>query len=226
MRSGGASAISGPYFGYRDTLGHKTVGAFKAVGRLVIPVALLLGVLMQILDYSDVILPFLPGSDGNYWLNGAHLLLPAAFFVVHLTNRRYGPGYAFAQIAVTFAAVLAFILFAKEDADLFVRPEAVPTMRIAAAFGGGFFVAGFLSIVAFDGARGPCWWSAPLVGFLTAAIVFPSVYYPIAYIGVDSPWMMDGLTYMGLLGAAAIAMLFPYYLLRGIVPPQPGFGGY
>lgn len=226
MRSGGAATASTPNFGRRDGIGYAVLDVAKAIGRLILPVVLLLLVFLQLVDLCEVAVPYLPGSDGTYWLNGGHLMLPLAFFAVQLTNRRYGPGFAFAQVVLAFAAVLAFVLFDKSDAALFVRPEAVPPTRVALAFGAAFFVACFVSIITFDGARGPCWWSAPLVGFLTAALVFPAVFFPIAYIGFDSPWMLDGLTYMGVLAAAAIALLVPYYMMRGVVPPLSGFGGY
>jgi uncharacterized PurR-regulated membrane protein YhhQ (DUF165 family) len=226
MRPGGTAAWSGPYFGYRDTTWHRIVDASVMVGRMILPVGLLLFALFEMQENAGTTVAYFPGTDGRFWLSGSHLLLPLAFFAVHLTNRRYGPAYALAQAVLGLAALFFIDLYANNGADPAIQTVAIPSLRLAVAFAVAFFAAGFVSIIAFDGARGPYWWSAPLVGFLCAAIFFPLFFFPAAYAGLGDPWIGEGLTYMGILAGEGIALLFPYYLLRRIVPPLSGFGGF
>ena len=57
-------------------------------------------------------------------------------------------------------------------------------MREALAFAGAFFLSSFVAIVVFDGARGPRWWTAPLFGMLSSALLFCPAYYAMAYAGI------------------------------------------
>ena len=109
---------------------------------------------------------------------------------------------------------------------MFLPETIVPSVRVVAAFAGAFFVAGFLSIVAFDGARGPRWWTAPLIGSLVAALIFAPIFYPAAFLGRQTPWFAHMGIHAGLLIAGAVLSLLPYWLLRRIVQPLPGYGGY
>ncbi len=145
--------------------------------------------------------------------------------MVHLTNRRYGPAYAFAQIVLTFAVGGAVILFGRAAIEKFLPDAVFPSVRLVAAFGAAFFVTGFLAILAFDGARGPRWWTAPLIGSLVAAIVFPLIFYPAAYFARRNCGDMHMLIHGGILTGAAFVLLLPFWLLRGIVSPLPGYGG-
>jgi hypothetical protein len=155
-------------------------------------------------------------------LTVSHLLIPIGLFCVFMTNRRYGPSYAFAQVMVTVIAVVAVVLFAGGALAEFVRQETVPSFGEAAAFGGAFFAASFVSIVVFDGARGPMWWTAPLLGFLSAAIVYAGVFTALQ----PSGGIEHALQYMGVLTGEGILLLVPFWAMRRMVPPMAGFGGY
>lgn len=198
---------------------------FRAVLRTIIPILALCTALAAMYLYMDSTLPYFAQGPVR-WLTISHLLLPAAFLTVHLTNRRYGPAYAFAQIVMSFAALAAATIFGR---SLMVQllPEAVlPSVRMVVAFGGAFFVAGFVGIIAFDGARGPRWWTAPLVGSIVASLVFAPIFYTAAFAGTPTPWFGQMGIHTGILIAGAILALIPFWLLRRVVQPLPGFGGY
>jgi uncharacterized PurR-regulated membrane protein YhhQ (DUF165 family) len=152
-------------------------------------------------------------------------MLPLSFLAVHLTNRRYGPAYAFAQVVFSLALGSAFALYVVPQLRDVMPFRFVPDMRMAAAFGGAFFIASFISITVFDGARGPRWWIAPLLGMASGVTLFCLIFYPAAYAGV-SPWTHQMLLHMELLMAIAVLSLIPYWSMRGIVRPMPGFNGY
>ncbi len=213
------------YFRRRESVWSKFANAFLAVGRLIIPVITLLLSFAAVYLYLDTPATALVGRDNGSWLSVGHLLLPACFFSVHLTNRRYGPSYAFAQVVMALALVTAFVYFAVPQFGESTVFKFVPNLRVAGSFAGAFLLASFISIIVFDGARGPRWWSAPLLGMASAVTLFCLVYYPAAFAGV-APWKHQMLLHMELLMAIAVLSLIPYWLLRGVVRPMPGFNGY
>jgi len=213
---------SGVAYGRREGAWTRIGGGFRAVARLIVPVGVLLMAFIAVYLYLDTPVAILGSAS---WLTVGHLLVPCCFLSVHLTNRRYGPSYALAQVVVTLAIAVAFIMFAVPRLGVLVPFKIVPELRSAFAFGGAFLGASFLSIVVFDGARGPRWWTAPLFGLLSAVVLFCLIYYPAAYAGV-AVWTGKMLTHMELLCGIAILLLIPYWSLRAIVRPMPGFGGY
>ena len=223
----GASDAAWPSYGYgqRATASQRLGGAVRSVLRTIVPVLALGAALGSMFLYMDTPLPYVTDAQGH-WLTVSHLLLPAAFLTIHLTNRRYGPAYAFAQVVLALAALAAMALFGGEVVRNLLPPTVMPGGREVAAFCGAFLVAGFLSIVAFDGARGPRWWTAPLIGSVVAALVYALVFYPGAYLGTATPWVDHMAVHIGVLLAAAVLGLFPFWLLRGLIQPLPGFGGY
>jgi uncharacterized PurR-regulated membrane protein YhhQ (DUF165 family) len=223
----GASDAALPSYGYgqRTTLGQRGAEALRAVARIILPVLVLGTALGATYLYMDTQLPYFADARGP-WLTVGHLLLPLAFLAVHLTNRRYGPAYAFAQVVLTLAALAAIVLFGGGIAPSLLPATVLPSLREIAAFVGAFLLAGFVSIVAFDGARGPRWWMAPLIGSIVAAIVFAPAFYLSAYLGTSGPWLNHMATHLGLLLAGAVLGLAPFWLLRGVIQPLPGFGGY
>jgi queuosine precursor transporter len=199
---------------------------FLSVARLFFPVLLLVSLLAAAFIYGD---------KPAYWLGNVNvggkpfetglLSLPAMFFIVQLTNRRYGAGSAFFQLLG--ATLIAGGLAASMGDDLILlRGSEQPAARLAAAFGGGLFIAQLFSIFVFDRLRGPQWWKAPLFASLFGGIALCLVAFPAAYAGTDANWIQPMLAYMGVTSGAAILLLAPYWLLRSIVAPLPGFGGY
>lgn len=222
----GATDVSWPAhmaYGRREGFWSRIGDGIRAVSRLILPVATLLVSFLAVYLYLDTPVTVL-GADSS-WLTVGHLLLPFCFLSVHLTNRRYGPSTAFAQVVLALAVCVAFIMFAVPRLSDTVPFRIAPELRVALAFGAAFLGASFLSIVVFDGARGPRWWLAPLLGMLTSVVFFALIYYPAAYAGV-SDFTHQMLLHMELLTAIAVLSLIPYWSLRPIVRPLPGFGGY
>lgn len=207
----------------------KRLGAgLTAIGRTFLPVLLLLGALAALYLYLDTPAPFALAvpSFGGTSLTAGHLILPLCFFTIALTNRRYGAGYAFAQVVIGLALAAAAFLFNGDDLRATLPAAILPTPRILAAFGGAFLIASLVSTLVFDGARGPRWWSAPVLSFLAASVLFAALFPPLAYAGTDVAWLNPALNYGALLAGESVLLLIPYWMLRGLVPPLSGFGGY
>jgi len=210
-------------YGHRDGTGSRIARSARAVGRLILPVFTLLLAFACVYLYLDTPAWF-AGADAS-WLTMGHLLVPLCFLTVHLTNRRYGPSTAFAQVVVSLAAAAAFVMFAVPQLGAVMPFKIVPEMRQALAFAGAFLGASFLSIVVFDGARGPRWWTAPLFGMVSAAVLFALIFYPAAYAG-QLAWSSRMVLHMEMLCGLAVVSLIPYWSLRPLIRPLPGFGGY
>jgi len=223
-----AADVSWPsqaFYGRRETFWSRLGGGLLAAGRLVLPVVTLLLSFAAIYLYLDTPATPIVGAADGHWLTVGHLLVPLSFLCVHLTNRRYGPSYAFAQVVLALAVGAALAIYVAPRLNGAVPLKFIPDMRVAFAFIGAFLGASFISIVVFDGSRGPRWWVAPLFGMVSSVALFCLIYYPAAYAGV-APWTHQMLLHMELLMAAAILTLVPYWALRGIVRPLPGFNGY
>jgi uncharacterized PurR-regulated membrane protein YhhQ (DUF165 family) len=194
----------------------RTLGALL---RLVLPVAFLLTAGAACLIYSDLPAEGLGTFAGKPISLGA-ALLPFTFFVVHLTNRRYGAAYALAQV------VMAWLLGLLALPSFIPMLPSAPDVRVVAGFGTGLFVAQLAAIILFDRLRGPTWWKAPLLSSLLAGIVLCLIAFPAAFAGTGRTWSPEMVNFLELATAAAVLMLVPYGLLRSLVPPRPGFGGY
>lgn len=200
--------------------------AFLASSRLIFPIALLVTAVAAALIYGNEPARWLGDIDvGAKPFDSGVLALPLALFVVQLTNRRYGAGYAVVQLLGAVAAVIAAAIYLRDDLVL-LRGSALPAPRLLAAFGSGLIVAQLLSIVVFDRLRGPRWWQAPLFASLFGGAALALVAYPIAYLGSGLDWLQPMLAYLGINAVAAFLLLVPYWLLRAVIAPLPGFGGY
>ncbi|MBI3676113.1 MAG: VUT family protein [Proteobacteria bacterium] len=205
--------------------GEAVVGFLAATLRLVVPVLLLLSLGAAIFVYGDVQAPMLSAMSEGHWLTLGLVLLPLTLFAVQLTNRRYGAGYAFGQVVLAWGVALATLPFTQGDLAT-LRENVTPAMRDVAAFGGALFLAQIVSIVFFDRLRGPRWWKAPLFSTLFGGLVLSLVAFPAAFAGTPVAWSSHMAFYLGFMVAAAIALLIPYWILRPVVPPLSGFGGY
>jgi queuosine precursor transporter len=218
-----------PYFGAYGYGRHESIleklgAAVAAVARVAVSALILIAWMVAVYLYRDT--PMDVFGIGTGWLTVAHMLVPVGFYCVFMTNRRYGPAYALAQVVATLALVAGLVLFARDALNQVLPLDTAPSVREAVAFGGAFFLASFVAIAAFDGARGPHWWSAPLIGFLAAAILFAAAFFAGQFAGSDTAWLNEGLQYMGLITGEGVVLLVPFWAMRRMVPPMPGFGGY
>jgi hypothetical protein len=214
------------YGGQDESIWRKIAWAGLAFCRLILPVTLLLTLLGAAYLYSDTYLPLDGVTARNPLLAVSDLILPMAWFAIHLTNRRYGAGYAFAQLVAALAIGTSIVLFNPGDVDHWIDVSPMLTMRAVIAFGGAFLLANVIAILFFDGARGPRWWTAPLIASFTAALVFSAVYYPAAFAGVNLPWTDAAMTHFMVFAGESLALLLPYFLLRKAMRPLPGLNGY
>ncbi|HEY2032136.1 MAG TPA: hypothetical protein VGH02_00475 [Rhizomicrobium sp.] len=223
-----ASVEVGRDFGGRYARPQEEAGFLKRIGntlsafaRLVVPILLLATLGGASFVYAGTPAPVLTQS----WMNVGLLVLPLTFLAVHLTSRRYGAGYAFAQIVLTYAAVTAFVVFGQQYVTLTLgQPHAAS--REIVGFAAGLFVAHLVAIFLFDRLRGPQWWQAPLFASLIGGIVLCLVAFPMSYSGTDIEWTGRMLDYMVVTSVAAVLLIIPYWMFRPLVPPRSGFGGY
>ena len=95
---------------------------------MILPVLSLLAAFVGLYLYRDTPVPLFLDGTGTPWLTAGHFLVGVGFFCIHLTNRRYGPAYAFAQVVIASASVAAFVVFAARDMQGFVPQDTVPTV--------------------------------------------------------------------------------------------------
>ncbi|MFZ1991072.1 MAG: VUT family protein [Alphaproteobacteria bacterium] len=204
--------------------------AVRAVLRLIVPVIALMAVYGLALYYTSTpIYAFDVFPDEKwylnpgYWLTAGHLILPFAWLVSALTNRRYGDGYAFTQLIVTWAIIGIALFAATNFANLPMSP--LPNKRLSLSFLFAIIVGQVVGIYVFDRTRGRTWWGAPLFSALWGQTAFVVLFYTLAYVGMSDPWTNFMMMDLGFKIAASFVMLIPYHLLRGIVRPLPGYGG-
>jgi uncharacterized PurR-regulated membrane protein YhhQ (DUF165 family) len=197
----------------------------KAGLELAMPVLLLLVLLGAAFLYADAFfsLDGTPVLIRNAGLVMSDLVLPGAWTLIHLTNRRFGPGYAFAHLlaALTIGAILVLVDPGQMD-------DWAPAMtgRALLAFGGAFLIANLTAILIFDGARGPHWWTAPLAASFVSSLVFSAIYYPAVFAGVVEPWTDIALVHFLVLLTMSVLLLGPYFLLRRTMRPTGGMNGF
>jgi uncharacterized PurR-regulated membrane protein YhhQ (DUF165 family) len=204
----------------------------RAVLRLILPVIALLGVYFAAyLTLNDQVTAFdvFPADkwflNPGYWLTVGHLVLPLAFLVSNLTNRRYGEGYALAQLIVTWLVIGGLLYAAFKLTGGLMPGSPLPSRRISLSFLFAIIVGQTIGITVFDKTRGRPWWGAPLFSALWGQAAFVILFYVLAYVGMSDPWVNFMLMDLAIKVAAAVLMLIPYHLLRGIIRPLPGYGG-
>jgi uncharacterized PurR-regulated membrane protein YhhQ (DUF165 family) len=218
-------AYGGPPEGMRQRIAGPTL----VVARLIVPVALLITLLGAAYLFTDalLVLPDAPRSVQNALLARSDLILPMAWYAIHLCNRRYGAAYAFAQLLVGLGIVALVALINPGDINNWINNSPMLSLRAMLAFGASFLFANFIAIIFFDAARGPRWWTAPLAASFAASLVFSAVYYPAAFAGADHlPWTDSALVHFIVFFGESILLLVPYYLLRPAMRPLNGMNGY
>jgi uncharacterized PurR-regulated membrane protein YhhQ (DUF165 family) len=207
-------------------------GIWRTVFRLVPPVTMLLGVYIAAyvsLDKYVTVLDVFPDEkwflNPGYWLTVGHFVLPLAWLATSLTNRRHGEGYALAQLLITWTIIGLVALATSHLIEGGLPASPLPSRRVSLAFIFAILVGQIIGIYVFDRTRGRTWWGAPLFSALWGQTFFVLTFYTLAYVGMSDPWTNFMLMDLAIKLAAAFLMLIPYYLLRPLIRPMPGFGG-
>ncbi len=205
---------------YRDQL--------PVAGRLFLPVILLTVLLGASFLYSDAVLlvPDAPGwlQRGN--LTMSDLILPMGLITIYLTNRRYGPNYAFAQLLLGLCLLAAIVMADPYGVNDLVASTPVLSGRALMSFGIFFLLANFIGILVFEAVRGPEWWPPPLMGSFAVSLIFCLSYYPAVYAGHDANWAWTCVAHLAVFIGESLLLLFPDFLLRPAMRPLHGMNGY
>lgn len=212
-RSGGAGETGGAIF-----------QAAQALLQVILPVLLLVALGAAAFLYGDRPVTWF-GTEQAQWLSVGHLVILLTFFAIALTNRRYGAGYAFAQVLMAWLVGGAALWLAAADLP-HLAGRVLPALPTVVGFGTGLFFAQLFSVIVFDRTRGPRWWTAPFQAFLWGGLLLCLIAFPLTYMGTAVDWMHRLAIYAEIIVASSLLLLVPYWILRPVFPPQSGFGGY
>ena len=126
-------------------------------------------------------------------------------------------------LAWVIIGLLAALLMSSLDGVFPVSP--LPPRRVSLAFLFALFLGQIIAIYVFDRTRGRTWWGAPLFAALWGQTAFIVSFYPLVHLGLEEPWPNFMFMDLALKIVAGLALLLPYYVLRPVVRPLPGFGG-
>ena len=212
------------YGGEVDTLQRRLKTYARVAGRLALPVLLLCTLLQAVHLFADAPLPqrWLPSVAQGQLLTLSDLVLPGCWLVIHLTNRRFGPVYAFGNLVAGLVLALLVGLLDPWGVSASLPDLASLSTRAVSAFVLVFGLANFVGIVFFDAGRGPRWWPAPIAGSLAAAFVFSGLYYPLAFGRLGLEALAHFLLFLGV----SLVLMGPYFLLRPAMKPLDGMNGY
>lgn len=229
----GLYAADTAVFARRERSLLESLGALGlAALQLAVPVLLLsltlVGCFLELehgLPALDLVPPHLWQWNPGYWLSVGHLMLPLAFFVVNLTSRRRGPGFALAQVLVTWLVLGAGALWLSRTFGGLSTESLFPPLETSLAFLGAFGLAQMVNIRIFDRVRGRTWWGAPLWSTLWAGFIFAVIFYPVSMMGQTESFLPHLVTDLVTKIVAAVVLLVPYWLLRPLIKTAPGYGG-
>lgn len=214
----------------------------SAVGRLILPILSLLGCLGVIALLWQVpardfhfLLQFDVGLDpmDGHWLSWGVVLVPLVFFIINLTNRRYGSALALWAVILSWLILGGLLCWAAEQGLLAAYLDEASLKRQALGVAVALFVGEILCIYFFDWLRGIPWWQAPFMAVLVAGLTYTFVFHATAYgLGhgtLEGIWSGDIwprlIALSALQFAWALLQLLPTAALRGLIRPLPGYGG-
>jgi hypothetical protein len=221
-----------------------------ALGRLVLPVAALLGAfaalwlfrfepahgfdfLGQIDGALDPEASAWPAWGGTGPLTLGLVLQPLIYVVLNLVNRRYGAGLTLWTVFIGWAAAAGGVYWVLSQGLLGSFETGVAPVPYAVALGLSVFAGQVLAIYFFDWLRGIPWWEAPLVAALVGGLGQTVIFHLAMHYQVSGSFdgLLDGdalprlLALGGLQLAWAVGQLLPTAMLRGAIRPLPGYGG-
>lgn len=222
------AAQGGTIVSHAPTRAHPLVRLARDIALLSAPVAM--AALTLVLAWQFRLTPLtvfdgvlsprgIPELYPSTWLTVGHAIVPVVFLIANLVNRRLGDDYTIAHVLMSWALVAV-------GAAVLIAPADAPSVRVAIAFLGTMVLGQLAGTFVFDRTRGVVWWKAPLYGALTSSFVAMFLFYPLAYLGGDWIWLNRMSVDAGTKAAMSFLLLVPYYVLRPIVRPGGGLGGF
>ena len=173
----------------------------------------------------DIFPPEEAHLNPSRWLTLGQVVMIGSLFVINMASRRYGDGYALAQVMVTWGLAAALLMAGLSYLAPTLEASDMPPARFVAAFVSAWMMAHFICLSIFDLTRAIKWWRAPLYGALWGSAAFCLIYFPMLYWGTGLPWLNWMLAAFAIKALLAFGFLIPYWMLRPVVPPMPGLGG-
>ena len=138
---------------------------------------------------------------------------PVAFLITDLANRSYGKIIARKIVYLGFLIGVIFTLFFSTNfADLI-------SVRIAIGSGSAFLAAQLLDVQIFDKLRKNSWYIAPLASSSIGSVVDTFLFFSIAFVGTEVPWITLSLGDLAVKFFVALVMLIPFRLLLNTFKP-------
>ena len=138
---------------------------------------------------------------------------PVAFLITDLANRSYGKIIARKIVYLGFLIGIIFTLFFSTNfADLI-------SVRIAIGSGSAFLAAQLLDVQIFDKLRKNSWYIAPLASSSIGSVVDTFLFFSIAFVGTEVPWITLSLGDLAVKFFVALVMLIPFRLLLNTFKP-------
>lgn len=214
---------------------HSALALIERIAAICASSALCLFVLAWAVDASDRSL-LTPSSFDGLLSGGAlhplaagltvgHAMLALSILVANLVNRRYGLRFAHAHIALSGLLAVVWILLSRLGIPL---QFAVNNMGALQSFEAilSLSLGLWIGAVVFDRTRGVEWWNAPALSALTATFVAVPCFHLLAGLPVETNWLQRLTGELAFGTTASFALLIPYALLRPIIRPVSGLGGY
>ncbi|MBX3491861.1 MAG: hypothetical protein KF899_02810 [Parvibaculum sp.] len=202
------------------------------LARLVVPVValcLVLGVAFLLRDVpmqeARHLIVIDPRLDTGDWLTWGLVVLPAVFFVLNLTSRRYGAALTLTAAFISWLLIGGAVGWAVHEGIVADFATEIAPYPEAAALVGALATAQLVNILTFDWMRGIPWWKAPFLAALIGGFAFSAAFN----MRPTAPWD-DGLAARlivesGLYFSWALLQLLPTGMMRRTIRPLPGFGG-
>jgi hypothetical protein len=166
-----------------------------------------------------------PRLDATEWLTWGLVALPAVFFVLNLTSRRYGPALTLTAAFVTWLLIGGVFIWALHEGCIANFGEEIAPYPEAAAFVGAMAMGQLVAILTFDWVRGIPWWKAPFLAALIGGFAFSITFNMRPTAQWDGGLIARFAIEAGIYFSWALLQLFPTGMLRRTIRPLSGFGG-
>ena len=132
---------------------------------------------------------------------------PITFLITDLANRRFGKKKSRKLVYIGFSVgILLTIFVSKNFQDIIL-------IRIAIGSGAAFLVAQLVDIEIFQRLRKDKWFVAPITSSTIGSIIDTFIFFSIAFLGTDIPWVTLAVGDLLVKLLMAFLMLIPFRLL-------------